>query len=492
MATSFFSVTKLSLRIRIFLAMILITIISSILIASVSIMQFQVESQEYHQERLERKEKQIKEHIIYVLSKTPHPLITQNIPAIFGSKIFEISDIHNLEVNFYDLDGRLLLTSKAPIIKGQIARLIPANILESVKSSKDHRHVTLSEIQGDKYRSSYSYLMDYIENKPIGIIKLPYKEDDSFYEKELENFLSIFGLVYVGMIIISIYIAYYLSRFITKSLKTISDKLTETSLTEKNEKIELESNSYEIDRLVRAYNKMIDELEESASKLAQSEREGAWREMAKQVAHEIKNPLTPMRLTVQSFQRKFDPTDANARQKLDDYSKTIIQQIDTMSAVASAFSNFASMPAQQNETLNVVDIVDLSLDIFNEDYIEFASDCPEIITKIDRTQLIRVITNLVKNAIQSIPDEQEEKKVVVLIRKETNSVIITVKDNGKGIVEEDFERIFEPKFTTKSSGMGLGLGIIKNIIENYNGTITFESKVGIGTKFIVTLPLVNN
>ena len=403
----------------------------------------------------------------------------------------EIANIHNLEINIYDLNGRLLINSNAPMLNGQIARLVPAEILEKVKQSSTNRFVTLAEKQGDTYRYAYSYLMDYIEKKPIGIIKLPYKEDQTFYKNELQKFLSIFGIVYVIVLIISIFIAYYLSRFITKSLKTIADRLTETSLTEKNKKIELVSNSYEIDRLVKSYNNMIDELEESANKLAQSEREEAWREMAKQVAHEIKNPLTPMRLTVQSFQRKFDPNDPNIRQKIDDYSKTLIQQIDTMSSVASAFSNFASMPAQQNETLNVVDIVELTLDIFNEDYIEFVSDSKEVITKIDRTQLIRIITNLVKNAIQAIPEDQIEKSIRVSVKKENNNAIIAVSDNGKGIANEDFNRIFEPKFTTKSSGMGLGLGIIKNIIENYNGTITFESKINKGTTFSVSLPIIN-
>jgi two-component system, NtrC family, nitrogen regulation sensor histidine kinase NtrY len=484
------SIKSWSLRVRIFLSMILVTIISSILVASVSIIQFQKESQEYHQEKLERKEKQIKEHINYLLSNTPHPLLTQNIPSIFKDEIFEISDIHNLVINIYDLDGRLLMNSNAPFIKGQIAPLIPAYILKSLKLSKEGRFVTEAEKEGDKFKYSYSYLMDYIENKPIGILKLPYKEDDSFYKNELENFLSVFGLVYLSMIVFSVFIAYYISRYITKSLKTISDRLTETSLTEKNEKIELVSNSYEIDRLIKSYNNMIDELEESANKLAQNEREEAWREMAKQVAHEIKNPLTPMRLTVQSFQRKFDPTDANVNQKLDDYSKTLIQQIDTMSAVASAFSNFASMPAQQNETLNVVDVVNLALDIFNEEYIDFKADSDEIITKIDRTQLIRIITNLVKNAIQAIPDEQVEKRIIVSVKKENNNAIITVSDNGKGIINDDYDRIFEPKFTTKTSGMGLGLPIIKNIIENYHGTITFESQSGKGTTFRVTLPII--
>ena len=325
----------------------------------------------------------------------------------------------------------------------------------------------------------------------MGILNLPYVEDDSYYQTELQNFLIRLAQVYSFMLLVAFAVAYFLSSYITKSLKTISDKLSETSLNQKNEKIVLEANSKEINLLIKAYNGMVDELEESALKLAQSEREEAWQEMAKQVAHEIKNPLTPMRLTVQSFQRKFDPNDPNLKQKINDYSETLIQQIDTMSSVASAFSNFASMPAQQNETLNVVDVVELTMDIFNEEYVHFKAEEDEIISKIDRTQLIRIITNLVKNAIQAIPESQENKAVCVNIKKAAGNVVITVADNGIGIAPEDFNRIFEPKFTTKTSGMGLGLSIIKNIIENYNGTITFESQKGKGTTFKVSLPIIN-
>lgn len=487
-----FSGQNLSLRARIFIAMILITLISSVLIALVSILHFQYESQEYHQERLLRKEEQIKQHIEYVLETTPHPLITANLTSIFESKIFEISNIHNLEIDIYDLHGRLLINSRAPRIPGQISLNISDNLLEQIKYAKNNRFVGEGEARGDVYTFSYSYLMDHIENKPIGIIRLPYKQDDTYYKQEIENFLTIFGTVYFGMFLLSIWLAFYLSRYITRSLATIAHHLSETSLTEKNKKIDLVSNSSEIDRLIESYNNMIDELEESANKLAQSEREGAWREMAKQVAHEIKNPLTPMRLTVQSFEMRFNPEDPTIKQKVADLSKTLIQQIDTMSAVATAFSNFASMPAQQNETLNVIDVVNLTLEIFNENYIEYYPSTKEIITKIDRTQLIRIITNLVKNAIQAIPEEQENKKIIVSVTRESNHAIIKVQDNGKGIAEEDFERVFEPKFTTKTSGMGLGLAIIKNIIENYNGNITFESKLNKGTIFKVILPIINN
>lgn len=483
-------ITQLSLRLRIFLSMILLTLIASVLIAAVSIYQFKKEARDYHQDRLERKEDAITEHINYILSTTTYPLTTENLPLIFKDKIYELANIHSLEINIHDLKGKLLISSKGAFSVDQVAKPIPPIILKIIQSSTSKRFVDLQMINGQKYRSSYSYLKD-TKFKPLGILNLPYVEETSFYQDELRNFLMRFGQVYLFMLLISFVIAYFLSSYITKSLQTISDKIRETQLNKKNEKIQLYASSHEIKSLVDAYNGMVDKLEESAVLLAQSEREQAWREMAKQVAHEIKNPLTPMRLTVQSFQRKFDPNDPNIKQKMDDYSKTLIQQIDTMSSVASAFSNFASLPAQQNETLNIVYVVQLALDIFNEHYIQFLAQEEEIITKIDRTQLIRIITNLVKNAIQSIPDEEENPMVFVNVFREGENAKIIVKDNGKGISVENKNRIFEPKFTTKTSGMGLGLGIIKNIVESYHGSITFESELGTGTEFTVTLPIIN-
>ncbi len=468
--------------------MIFLTLIASILIATVSIYQFRKEAREYHQDRLERKETAITEHINYVLQTTTYPLNTQNIPLIFKEKIFELADIHSMEINFFDLKGNLLISSKAIFKLDKDKPKINPSTLKIIQSSLDKRYIEFSKVDEQSFRSSYSYLKD-TKFKPMGILNLPYEENTEFYDNEVQNFLIRFGQVYVFMFFISIVLSYFLSSYITKSLKIISDKIQQTQLDQRNEKIVIEDGSKEINLLVRSYNNMVDKLEESAAILAQSEREQAWREMAKQVAHEIKNPLTPMRLTVQSFQRKFDVTDPNMSKKLDDYTKTILQQIDTMSAVANAFSNFATMPAQQNETLNVVYIVKMALEIFNENYIQFSALEEEIIAKLDRTQLIRVITNLVKNAIQAIPEEQENKMVFVTVFRQDNEVKIAVKDNGKGISEENQDRVFEPKFTTKSSGMGLGLAIIKNIIENYHGRITFETEPNVGTEFLVSFPI---
>ncbi|MBK0369688.1 sensor histidine kinase [Flavobacterium agrisoli] len=471
--------------------MILLIIVASVLLASISIIQFKNEAKEYHQERLERKENAVKEHINYVLATTTYPLKANNLDLIFKDKIHELAQIHNTEINIYSLDGKLLKSSKESFAVDAVAPPIPDYILKLVRSSIEKRFVDIKTRDGVKNRSSYSLIKDE-KFKPLGILNLPYVEDDSYYDSELNTFLIRLGQVYSFMLLVAFGLAYFLSTYITKSLKTISDKLSETNLNQKNEMIVLEASSKEINFLIKSYNAMVEKLEKSAIKLAQSEREEAWREMAKQVAHEIKNPLTPMRLTVQSFQRKFNPNDPDVRQKMNDYSETLIQQIDTMTAVASAFSNFASMPAQQNETLNVVEVVELSLDIFNEDYVVFESEETEIISKMDRTQLIRIITNLVKNATQAIPEEQEDKKVLVTVKRQVNSVEIAVKDNGIGIKKEDIERVFEPKFTTKTSGMGLGLGIIRNIIENYKGTITFETSYGSGTTFTVSLPITNS
>lgn len=479
-------IRRLSLRVRIFFAMILLVLIASILIAGVTIYQYNEEAHDYHKDRLERKEDNIRRHLDFIIRGTTWEVKTEKVPLIFKEEIYKIADIHQLQINLFDLEGGLMKSSKSSIEGDTITNCLNANILNALSNTAQHRYVEKTVLNNLTYQSSYTYITDK-KFKPIAILNLPYLEDDDFLNKELNEFLERLGYAYFAMLLLAIALAYFLSKYITKSLKTISDKINSTRLEKQNKRIDIESSSEEIATLVNSYNSMIDELQESAVKLATSEREQAWREMAKQVAHEIKNPLTPMRLSVQSFQRKFDPEDPEIHQKVDEYSKTLIQQIDTMSSIASAFSNFAKMPAQQNETLNVVEIVKLALDIFSEDYIVFLADEKEIISQLDRTQLIRVVTNLVKNATQAIADDKDPK-VVVSVMSENNIVKIAVSDNGRGISEENIPRIFEPKFTTKSSGMGLGLAMVKNIVETYKGTITFTSQKGKGTTFTVTLP----
>lgn len=478
---------KISLRSRIFIAMILLVLLASILIAAVTIYQYHEEAREYHADRLERKEAAIRRSIDHELDETSFEVITEKIPFIFKDEIYSIANIHGLQINLYDLEGQLLKSSEAKIQRDTLNQCLSAEVLNQITNTAEHRYVLENEINGKVFQSSYSYITDE-KFKNIAILNIPYLQDDDIFDRELKEFLLRLSFAYLAMILAAIVLAYFISKYITKSLKTISDKMNEFRLEKRNKKIEIESSSIEIETLVKSYNVMIDELEESAVQLATSEREQAWREMAKQVAHEIKNPLTPMRLSVQSFQRKFDPEDKNIQTKVKEYSNTLIQQIDTMSSIASAFSNFAKMPAQQSEQLNVVHVVKLALDIFNENYISFEPEEEEIIANFDRTQLIRVVTNLVKNGIQAISEDSENPKIEVRVFNNDNNVNITVEDNGSGITDENKLKVFEPKFTTKTSGMGLGLAMVKNIVETYGGSITFSSEYKKGTIFIVTFP----
>lgn len=478
-----------SLRFRIFLSMLLLVVLASILIAIVTIYQYREEAKDYHRDRLHRKELAITKNIEYVLKNTTYPVETDKIPLIFKNKIYEIKDVNRLDIYLYDLEGKLLKSSKASFLKDTSQARLPRVIINALENSTDKRYLESFEEDGQKYQSSYLYITD-ASFKPLAILNLPYIEDDDFINKELKEYLYRMGIAYFFTLLVAVALAYFLSKYITRSLNHVSEKINETRLNKRNKKIELDENTtQEISNLVLAYNGMIDELESSAAQLAANEREAAWREMAKQVAHEIKNPLTPMRLTVQSFQRKFDPNDEHIDEKLNEYSNTLIQQIDTMSSIASAFSTYADMPAQQDETLNVVRITKLALDIFNEDYIFFTSEEKEIVSRFDRTQLIRVVTNLIKNSIQAIEQNQPENpRIEVHVFTDNEWTSITVKDNGMGISEENKTKVFEPKFTTKSSGMGLGLAMVKNIMETYNGNISFETEVGKGTIFRVNIP----
>ena len=468
---------------------------ASVLIAGVTIYQYREQSKEYNRDRLDRKEAQIKESVNLTIRKTSFERITEKLHLIFKEEIFEIAEIQNVNFSIYDLEGQLIIDSHPLLNKTSVVTCLDALVLQKLKTSNNQRyveevnHIEKTSNEEKVFRSSYTFIKD-LKFRDIGILKLEYVEDTSFEDKELPEFLLRLGLVYIFMFVIAIVLAYFTSKYITRSLKTISDKLNQTDLSIRNPKILIDNPSEEIGRLVDAYNRMIDELEQSAVKLAKSEREQAWREMAKQVAHEIKNPLTPMRLSVQSFERKFNPEDPEIKQKLAEYSKTLIQQIDTMSSIASAFSNFAQMPAQQNETLNVVKIVKLAVDIFNESYIHFIAEEEHIVAKLDRTQLVRVVTNLVKNAMQAVP-EVENPRVLVTVASDGDFVKISVADNGVGIADEFKDKVFEPKFTTKTSGMGLGLGMVKNIVETYKGDITLTSQPDKGTVFVVRFPKEN-
>jgi len=480
---------QLSLRIRIFLAMIALVLLASVLIAVLTMYQYKEQTDQYNLRRLERKEASVMASIDYWLgsSEHNHRIAGENLAEIFKDKIFEISNIEKSAINFYDLEGILVLSSQTGFVSQAAPLVLAKPLLGRIAEHNDTRFLTTQTADDNRFQSSYSYITD-DQQVPIGILNLQYVQDNTAQIRDREAFLIRMAYVYMLMFLLAIALAYFISSYITRSIKAVTHKMSRTRLHTRNEKIFLKNASAEIYTLVNAYNDMVDKLEESATKLAKGEREQAWREMAKQVAHEIKNPLTPMRLTVQSFERKFDPADPGITKKITEFSETLIQQIDTMSAIAAAFSNFANMPAQQRETLEVVSVIKHTLDIFAAPYIDYLPNRQVIHAELDKNQLIRVITNLVKNAIQAL-EAVEDKKIEVKVLSENGHVKISVSDNGKGISETDQTMIFEPKFTTKTSGMGLGLAIVKNIVEAYNGRIQVVSDLGKGTVFTIVLPL---
>ena len=301
-----------------------------------------------------------------------------------------------------------------------------------------------------------------------------------------------FTNIYIILIAISILTMLLISNYITFPLQLIRDKLRKLKLGRPNEKIKWVRKD-EIGNLVIEYNRMIDELAKSAELLAQSERESAWREMAKQVAHEIKNPLTPMKLSTQYLQKAWDEQAPDWDQRLKKFSKAIIQQIDNLSVIASEFSDFAKMPQSMYEKIEIDRVIAASVDLFKESrHVDFRFIKPDdhlYYVYADKKQMLQVFNNLFKNSIQAKKDSEDEMIEISIEQQTADHYLIKVTDNGIGISRDQADKIFSPNFTTKTGGMGLGLAIVKSIILDSGGKIWFESEEGVGTTFFIQLPV---
>jgi nitrogen fixation/metabolism regulation signal transduction histidine kinase len=354
-----------------------------------------------------------------------------------------------------------------------------------------HRELSLyvnQEFIGrQKYFSSYVPLLNG-KGVVLGYINLPYFAKQNEFENEIAGFLSAIINIFVILLALSIVVAVIITGRIVEPLKKIQGSLQRFKLGSAQRPIEYRGND-EIGVLVHEYNKKLEELQESSEKLAKSEREMAWREMAKQVAHEIKNPLTPMKLRIQHFQRAFDPNAADAPEKIEQFSEALIEQIESLTNIANAFSNFAKMPKAQFEIVDLCRIVNSAVDTFvGEENIEIFSKLPTTpqMVRADKELILRVCNNLIKNAIQAIPTGKSGEIHVELLDR-AHFLELLVRDNGAGVSDEMKDKIFVPNFTTKSTGTGLGLAMVKQIIESHDGRIDFQSQPG-RTVFKVILP----
>ena len=478
---------KISLRTRLFLAMVLLVFTACMMILGATYFQYDAESESYNQFRMQRKEKQLLSQINYLVTKNELNNSSQETWMNFKEDFQAVRTILSVDYSVFDLEGKPLYINFLPLKIIANNYNINEETIWNIKQNVSNRYVENNIDEIGKFQSSYRYLVD-SSGKEYAILFFPYFEDVSFSENELNTFLQSLYQVYLLMLVVSIGIAYFISKYVTRSLETLRLQINSTGLLKRNKRIHLKNPSREIDSLVNSYNKMIDDLEKSAEKLAKTEREQAWQEMARQVAHEIKNPLTPMRLSVQNFQRRYDPTDKRNKNKIEEFSKSLIEQIDIMSNVSNAFSDFATLPKAQLISSDIVEVTKRATEIFEYENVIFSSNKKKILYPLDRTQWIRVMTNLIQNGLQSV-DSNKQPKIEVVLKSEHDKIIISVKDNGQGINPNLQDKVFEPKFTTKTKGMGLGLGIVKNIIDSHKGKIRYQTDDKLGTVFIIELQL---
>lgn len=389
------------------------------------------------------------------------------------------------DINLYGLNGELLASSRPEIYNlGLISDQINPRAFRNIGHKMKSVYIHEEEIGNLTYLSAYIPLQNN-EDEVIAYINLPYFAKQNEFENEIAGFLSEIINIFVLLLTLSIIVTVVITNRITEPLKLLQRSLAELRLGKSNKPIYYKRDD-EIGALVKEYNAKLKELEINAEKLAQTEREVAWREMAKQVAHEIKNPLTPMKLRIQHLQRSFDPSDPDSVQRLDEVAQSIVEQIDALTVIANEFSNFAKLPKPNKDIVDLNMVIKNVVTTFEElEEVDITTSFQNVKTAVfaDKDLMIRVFNNLVKNAAQAIPEERKGE-IFISVRTEEGVVKVAVRDNGSGIPDEMRDKIFAPNFTTKSTGMGLGLAMVRQIIESHDGQIYFESSETGSTFFI--------
>jgi two-component system nitrogen regulation sensor histidine kinase NtrY len=409
-------------------------------------------------------------------------------PDFVTNYLIRYSNVFYADINLYDINGKLIATSRPEIIeRGLISNRINPHAYQSLIFQKKSSFIHDESIGNMDYLSAYVPFRN-DENQVIAYLNLPYFAKQNQLEKELSQFFTALINIYALLFLISIFIAIVFANYISEPVRLIKEKIGALQLGQSNELIDWQSND-EIGGLVKEYNKKVLDLEKSAKLLAKSERESAWREMAKQVAHEIKNPLTPMKLSIQHLERSVADNTTDLPERIKRTAKTLIEQIDTLTNIANEFSTFAKMPKANEQEVNLIEVLESIIDLYKEESVQilFKNDCrKEAILFADKDQLNRLFSNLIKNAIQAIPENQQGK-IEVVAKCDTTFYTITITDNGSGIPTELQDKIFTPNFTTKTTGMGLGLAMVKNMVENLNGNISFTTSAN-GTCFTIVIP----
>lgn len=481
-------------RIRDFTTKIQLFIIGILLL---SIGMFSIASTYYIKKQYRSKnDKNISEKLRSVLIEVNQKLgdekvLNSSLSEYMMQVLVKFSNVFYTDINLYGSNGELIATSRPEIFEIRLkAQLMDAKAYHMM--AKEKRRIFIN----NEHIGQLSYLSAYVpffnnDGKFLAYLNLPYFAKQNELEEEISSFLVSSINIYVVIFCFSIILSVIFANYISKPLQLLRENISKVNIGSSNEIIAWEG-SDEISSLVKEYNRMVVKLADSADLLARTERAGAWKEMAKQVAHEIKNPLTPMKLSIQYLKRASDDQRADLSQRIDKTTETLIQQIDALAQIADEFSNFAKMPEAQKQTLDFLPILTNAVNLYDElENISLETDLIQTSVSIDKDQLLRVFNNIIKNGFQAVPEDITPKiRITATLNELTNSYQIRIEDNGQGISPSDYHRIFVPNFTSKSSGMGLGLAIVKNIIEQSNGRVYFESELGAGTTFILVLPRV--
>jgi two-component system nitrogen regulation sensor histidine kinase NtrY len=489
---------ELNIRTQVHSTIIFISIFSFLIIGGATISFFIKRNQESNSEKLSKTmkimvnemEKRISEQSTFDDVIKVYDSVSNDGLQIL---VNDVSDIHGVDVNVYDLNGDLQVSSEANVYtKGVVSKKIDPTAFYHLHRLRQIQHLQEEKIGNFSYLSIYSPVRNN-EGNVDAYINIPYFTSKPELRQEISNFLVTIINLNAFIFLIAGLIALLITNRITNSFSIISEKMKQVNLGQKNEQILWNGND-EIGDLVQEYNKMVAKLGQSADALAKSEREGAWREMARQVAHEIKNPLTPMKLSIQYLQKAINNNQPNVKELSSNVASTLVEQIDHLAKIAADFSQFANIGNTNITRFDLHDVISSLKDLYGPQQhvnINWRPVNDKLFVLADKTQMNRLFTNLLTNAVEACK-QVESCRIDIDEKREWNTVVISIKDNGEGIPPETQERIFIPNFTTKSSGTGLGLAMCKGIVEQAHGRIWFETEQGKGTTFFVELPVLEN
>jgi nitrogen fixation/metabolism regulation signal transduction histidine kinase len=396
------------------------------------------------------------------------------------------SNVFFNDINLYNTQGNLIASSRFKIFdEGILSSKINAQAYTALKFGSDAQFINSEKIGNLKYISVYVPFVNN-KNKLIGYIHLPFFDKENLLNKEIFNLLATILNLYLILFVFIAVAAWWMTNKITKPLIVLKQRFADIDLGKSNAIIDWQAND-EIGSVVKEYNSMVVQLNDSAAKLAQNQREMAWREMAKQVAHEIKNPLTPMKLNVQLLQRNIGLDETTFKQKFQNVATSLIEQIDSLANIANDFSTFAQITKNKPENIDLIEVTENVIAFFKSTEnteIIFNHNINSLPFYADKDHIVRILNNLIKNSIQA---ENNNKTIIIKVNisQIENNIIMSVADNGCGINENMKNNIFKPYFTTKSSGTGLGLAMIHQIVESMDGKIYFEDEQPSGTKFTI-------